>query len=104
MQEIMKSGKNQTTRLIRSVVPTTQFSPKDLKIDERLKMLLKIARPLNSEKTIYELKENAKKEAFYQDQFSLVTKHKPAFIDKIPSLSFLNSFFDNRIKINSPIK
>lgn len=104
MQEIMKSGKNQTTRLIRSVVPTTQFSPKDLKIDERQKILLKNARPLNSEKNLYELKENAKKEAFYKDQFSLVTRHKPAFIDKIPSLSFLNSFFDNRIKINFPIK
>lgn len=103
MQDVMKSVEKQAPRLIRSIVPQLSFTTKDLKVDERQKILLKNARPLNSEKNIYELVENARKETFYRDQFSLVTKHKPAFIDRFPRLNFLNSFFDNRIMIRSPI-
>lgn len=104
MQDTIKTTIKEAPKLIRSIVPRSSFTEKDLTIDERQKVLLKNARPLNIEKNLYELKENARKESwnhFYKDQFSLVTKNKPKFIDKSPKLAFLNSFFDNRMKINS---
>ena len=100
---VMKSVEKQTPRLIRSIVPNFVFTKDDLTVDERQKLLLKNATPLNSEKSLYELKENARKEVFYKQEFSLVTKKKPLFIDNIPQLNFLNFLFDNRVMVNNPI-
>jgi len=102
-QNVMKSIEKQTTRLIRSIVPKSHFTPQDLKVDERQKILLRNARPLNAGKSIYELKGDLREESFDRKQFALVTKAKPSFIEDIPSLHFLNSFFDERVKINSPL-
>ena len=104
MHDFMKSLDKQVPRLIRSVVPSSLFTAKDLKIDERQKTLLKNAHPLNAEKSIYELRGKAKKESFQKDQFSLVTRSKPAFIDKFSYLNFLNYFFDGRVMVPSPVK
>jgi len=99
--KIVNLMEKQSTRLIRPVVPKLVFTKNDLKVDEQQKVLLRNAKPLNSEKNIFELKENARKE-FHAYQFSLVTKKKPAFIDKFPGLNFLNYLFDSRLKINPP--
>jgi V8-like Glu-specific endopeptidase len=101
--DVMKLVEKQTPRLIRSIVPNFVFTKDDLKVDERQKLLLKNATPLNSEKSLYELKENARKEVFFKPELSLVTKKKPSFIDKIPYLNFLNFLFDNRVIVNNPI-
>lgn len=104
MHDVMKSFDKQIPRLIRSIVPSSSFTAKDLKIDERQKTLLKNARPLNAEKSIYELRGNPRKESFHTDQLALVTRSKPAFIDRFYPLSFLNAFFDGRIRVDSPLK
>jgi V8-like Glu-specific endopeptidase len=100
-QNVMKSIEKQTTRLIRSIVPKSHFTHQDLKVDEKQKILLQKARPLNVEKSIYELKGDLREESFDRKQLALVTKAKPSFIEDVPALHFLNYFFDGRIQINS---